>query len=761
MAQDKFFIAPYDKDSGLQNNVRPWLIPDSAFSLMNNAYVFRGRVRKRFGSRWVGGTQRSSRVRINVGSTAAVTGNFGPAIMPGAVGAIGQMFSVGTTLFTVYQANGATYSTGTATAIYNTATRSLTITGNNENPLTPVYFYPSTPIMGLLTYEIQSIENDPTIVFDTQFAYQYSDITGGFERLAAGSSVWVGSDSQFFWSTSWTSADASQSVFFVTNFDEADPNFMRYWDGATWTVFRPKVSNLVIGPPLVFDIFLDNARMLLVFKNRLIALNTWESESPDGIAYTQRNYVNRARYSRVGSPLDATSWRQDIAGEGNFIDAATTESIITAQFLKDRLIVFFEKSTWELVYQGNYAYPFTWQKINTELGAESTFSQVPFDKVVLGVDNVGIHACTGQNVDRIDDKIPNEVFNIHNLQQGIERVYGIRDYKVEMVYWTFPDFLNKANFPYPNRILVYNYKTGTWAFNDDSITAFGYIYAPPTATNPSATWSSTTITWDDAVRWNSDETQQRFRAVVAGNQQGFVFVIDADYPTNAPVLEINNVQDFGGLLILSIANHNLRDGDYIYIEGMMGTGNISSFNNKIYLVFISASFPNDIAVIPVTPFVGTYTGGGVVSRVSKIDIKTKEYNFYAQQNRNAYIYRVDFLVDKTSEDSQCAFTIDYYLSTSQTPLLQDGLAVGATIGNGTLETFPYPVYYPLEEVASRIWRPLYLQADGECIQLQITMSDEQMTLVIPNGGGFTGPTFVNFELHAMCFNTIATTFRLQ
>ena len=81
--------------------------------------------------------------------------------------------------------------------------------------------------MGLLTYEIQLIENDPTIAFDTQFAYQYSNTTGGFERLAGGTSIWQGSDSQFFWATSWTSADAFQSVFFVTNFDETDPNYMR------------------------------------------------------------------------------------------------------------------------------------------------------------------------------------------------------------------------------------------------------------------------------------------------------------------------------------------------------------------------------------------------------------------------------------------------------------------------------------------------------------------------------------------------------
>ena len=117
----------------------------------------------------------------------------------------------------------------------------------------------------------------------------------------------------------------------------------------------------------------------------------------------------------VGSPLDSSAWRQDLAGSGNALDASTTEAIITVEFVKDRLIVFFERSTWELVYTGNQAYPFNWQQINTELGAESTFSIVPFDKICIGVGNVGIHACNGANVERIDEKIPDTVFDIHNV----------------------------------------------------------------------------------------------------------------------------------------------------------------------------------------------------------------------------------------------------------------------------------------------------------------------------------------------------------
>ena len=97
MAIDRFFIAPYDKNSGLQNDVRPWLIPDQAFSRLNNVYVWRGRVRKRFGSRWLGNTQQETRLRItlaNNGFLLGVTDGAGnlAGVVPGASGLIGQRF---------------------------------------------------------------------------------------------------------------------------------------------------------------------------------------------------------------------------------------------------------------------------------------------------------------------------------------------------------------------------------------------------------------------------------------------------------------------------------------------------------------------------------------------------------------------------------------------------------------------------------------------------------------------------------------------
>ncbi len=495
--------------------------------------------------------------------------------------------------------------------------------------------------------------------------------------------------------------------------------------------------------------------------------------NPPPITTGPNNYQNRSRYTWQFSPLDVDAWRTDISGKGGALDCPTTEAIVTVEFVKDRLIVYCERSTWEFVYTGNQAYPFTWQQINTELGVESTFSIVPFDKVAIGVGNVGVMACNGSNVERIDSKIPDEVFKIHNTDGGVFRVYGIRDYFVEMIYWTFPDETADATFPYPSKVLVFNYKTGTWSFNDDSITCFGY-FQPTTGIS----WDSTTVTWDQPVSWSSGALQAQFRQVIAGNQQGYTFIVDADEPTNEAVMQITDIQPGGtpNTFVITAINHNLRDSDYVYLEDITQSqaspvgSNLTLLNNKIFKVATIAGNANQFGIVYPTllPVVsGIYSGGGVITRVSNINIVTKEYNFYAKQGRNAYISKVDFMVDNTSITDPITnavigggeLQVGFFASTSLAPLLQDSIITGSLVGTSTLDTFAYETI-PFEKLATRLWHPVYFQAEGEVVQFQLTMSEEQITRVISitsaGSTAYTGPSFVDFQLNAIILNAQPT-----
>lgn len=722
MATKPFLIAPLN--SGFENNVEPWLIPDDAFEVLENMYVFRGRVRKRFGATFVNTevdldvAQLNSRLRINIGTTAAVTGNFPATVVPGNVYKIGQMFSIGDTMFTVISNVAGfqfTLSTGAAVGEFNITTGQFRVTGNNENPSTPVFFYPATPVMGLLLYQ-SDVDPAPTYAFDTQFSYQFSG--GGWNRL--GTQVWTGSDSQFFWGETWRGVTPNDRFFFVTNFNAADG--IQYWDGAAWNLLQPLYQDV---PESASAQRVITSRIIVNFKNRLLLLNVTEQ-----VGGVSTNFKNRCRFSVNGDPTAVNAWRQDIPGNGGFIDCPSSEAIVSVQFIKDRLIVFLQQSTWELVFIGNTALPFIWQKINTELGAESPFSSVPFDKIILSIGDVGIHACSGANVERIDQKIPTEVFEISNENNGPLRVYGIRDYFNELVYWTFPD--DQYDPQYPTRILVFNYETGAWAINHDSITVFGYFYQADAATweNSPQEWQEAEFIWDDGI------IQAASRRIIAGNQQGFTFLVNSGITRNAPALQITDITaGANDTFTLRVNDHNITEDDYFIIEHTQG---ITGLNDIVFQVSADVSDPDEL-IITQADVTGTYIGGGVITRVSNILMRTKQYNFFASQGRKAFIPRLDCMVSRTASGE---VLIDYSPSSSNIDIVTEGIATGDLLGNGVLETFANALE-PLEQTQERLWHSVFPQVDGQVIQFNIYMNDDQMKN--------TNISWSDIEFHAFLF----------
>jgi len=704
MSIKPFKIAPIE--TGVQNNIEPWLLPEDAYQYLEDAYVWRGRVKKRFGYYNIGGTALSSRLRVNIGTTDG-SGDLGATTVPGTVFEIGQMFSVGSVIFTVKETGTpgtllATSGSGT----YNTTTGSVTITG--ATPTTNVYFYPSTPVMALARREQEALSYELIVAFDQQFSYQRS---GGFwERITAeavaGDAIWTGTDSDFYWSCNYRGSTPDLTFLYVVNYVQADG--IRYLDNTTtWNTITP---DLVSGGART----LDSALILVGFKDRLVALNTIESDG---------TYANRARFSQNGSPLTTDAWYDTVKGKGGYIDAYTQESIVTCEIVKDRLIVYFERSTWELVYTGNETLPFRWAQMNSELGAESTHSIIGFDKMAVGVGNVGIHACNGVNVERIDEKIPDEVFKIHNTSEGPKRVYGIRDYYRELVYWTFPN--ENTNPTYPNRILVWNYINNTWSFFNDSFTCFGYFQRDSVLTW--ADLGGTYGTWEGwSGTWQGVQAQKQFPNIVAGNQEGFVFVIDGDRSYNTEALYITNMDT--AAQSLTVINHNLNDGDYVAISSANGitiTDDIETFKVR---VIDSDTLQIDYDSKPDFIWTGTYTGGGYLTKISNINITSKQWNPGTDIGVQFLFPYIDFLVNNTDDGdgSGGEVTIEYFTDFNEDSSIQDGnMDTGATLGTNALITYPENTVFN-QANQRMIWHRYFIGTLGQTIQIKIFMSNEQM-----------------------------------
>jgi hypothetical protein len=854
MAYDKFLIGYTDNSSGFQSNLKPWLINDNAFEQLDNMYVLRGRLQKRFGTLLTADDQTGSRLRLSLGSTNG--SGYLSTTVPGAVFAVGQMFTCGTDLFTVYQTGtpGDCLSLSAATCTYNTSTGAVVITGSALS--TEVDFYPATPVMGLTQYYIDATNTSSTIAFDTQFAYQYNSTDNYWYQLSSGVSTWTGTDYEFFWSINYQGSSESISALWTTNFNPADG--IRYWNNSTWaepvlnyakgsivdttdssgnasgtltgtffigqeftigtTSFTVTASTGALSPTsnssggpvgtgtfstvtgdytfasalasssifFTGNNYIRTAQIIVPFKNRMVLLNTVEVQNG-----TSTNYPFRARWCSLQGPLDPPSWMFNFPGNGNYADASTNQAIITAQFVKDRLIVYFEASTYELVYTNNQVIPFIWQKINNELGAVSTFSEIPFDKATIGIDDTGIHACNGSNVDRIDSKIPQYPFTISSENEGQDRVAGIRDYYNEMAYWSIPTNDRTAGFYFPNNILVYNYVNESWATITDSFTTFGYSYLPISSIG--LTWGETITPWGQNINlWNANASATNnttIKSIIAGNQEGFIQLLNSETVGSAPSLQITNFTiGSSGQATISCINHNLGLNQFVLFSDMNGLTFTDSQGNvmpqlmaRVAVDPVLADTPNSFMIssldnlsLPIIT-TGTYLGGGVAQLVDNVDVLSKQYNFYTQEDRNMYLARVDFLVSSTTNGQ---VTADYLVSSTSFGLVNQGVgslaSPGPLPGNSTLTTYPYETYdlasgllvSGFEQYQSRLWHPVYMWAEGECVQLQLYMTINQMfsysITYDPDlmSNVYNYVALNDFEIHSMIFYVTPTTSRM-
>jgi len=590
------------QDSGLIKDKQAFVTPNDAFIELENAYVWRGITKRKNGYNLLGRLRRVLAAEVNqVDGATPMT--FTPAgigadtiplftiyginvLEPNASLQIGTAASnlvvtldpggANETILTDSTGTGALvitggapmissatidYSTGIIAAVFTAAPGAVAVTLS-------LSYYPSLPVMGICQRELVTINTEDMIVFDTRYSYQYSAVSTAFiETPSTTLTQWQGDDISFFWwSNYWFDAN-NNKLFWVTNgysggtVGTSDP--VRYYNGATWnaTAFLPVLKSAGTN-------VMVTAKLIIPYRGRLVALNTYEAA--DAVAGTATvQHPNRCRWSQNGDPTNIAmsttgGWIDDIQGFGGFVDAPTNENIISAAFIRDTLIVFFERSTWKLRYTGNEILPFVFERINIELGAESRFSPVRFDGGILAVGDKGIITCNGNNVERIDQLIRDEVFKIHNGNNGVQRVHGVRDFFEQVVYWTFPSA--DENSTYPNRVLLYNYDNQTWAFFKDSFTVFGTYQA-----TTDVRWSDlTNTTWEQYVTsWDSGQLQSAFPNIVAGNQQGYVEILNSKIRNDASIY----IQSIAGgpPSVITSPNHNLENDDIIEITDVIGT----------------------------------------------------------------------------------------------------------------------------------------------------------------------------------------------
>lgn len=740
MPYKPFYISNFESQSGLDQYAEPFMIPEKAFPELEDAYAWRGRIKRRRGFHFLGRLCRtlSSLAQDNTDGSAtyseadlltSVRGTEPNAeISSGSVTLTIDPGGVNETIYRDNVSNGTltyisgTY-TGSGTINYVSSSAAVEITFTATPPAATAVeatlsYYPALPVMGLRTRELSSVINsEELIAFDTKYAYQFS--AGAFTELVAGT-TWSGSNSDFFWSTNYYQNN-NGDLFWVTNFSGPTGDPIRYYDSTAWTNFAPALDSPATT-------YLHQSLILLPYKDRLLAMNTYEGATLAG----STNQAQRVRFSQNGDPTDTTNgWREDVAGRGGFIDVPTNEAIVSAEYIKDVLLIKCERSSWKLLHTGNPDLPFVLQQINTELGAESTFSLVPFDRAVFGVGNYGITGDDSVNVSRIDERIPDIVFQFNNDNEGTKRVYGIRNYQEQLVYWSYPNSVQNST--YPNRILVYNYINQTYAIFNDSFTVFGYFQKPSDLTWATLTYSSWE-SWKDS--WNDGATQSLYPDTIGGNQQGFVEVLNREI-LNDQSLAITAITA-GTPVRITSPNHNLETNQFVKIEAILGSGspNPDTLNDTIYkieridannfdLMVYNSSTGNFDNVSLLAG--GTYLGLGTINVVNNFLIKTKRFSPYFQQGGQVRLGYTDFYLEKTSAGE---LTLDLFPDESSSIEINDpnSPANEGLLGDNVLLTRPENLnIIPFQSNQEKIWHRIFFYSIVQNFQFSLSLDGGQMS----------------------------------
>lgn len=525
---------------------------------------------------------------------------------------------------------------------------------------------------------------------------------------------------------------------------DGDPNFFQGKgiapgspSGLGWVNFAPPLDNLQSSSTT----YLMGARMILPFGNRLLAFGTFEATSAN--ASNPTYYGNRIRYCEVNAtpfyslPVPATdpagffepnAWVSNIQGFGGFVDLDTTERIISAAVTQGSLILGLESEQRKLVNTGIETQPYFLEVINPEYGSAGTYGIIPMDHGILTVGEYGFLTTSSYDSKRFDEKIIDQVFQINQSKNGYDRICGARDFVNEVVYFTYYSDSADANNKFPDTTVVFNYREGSFGVWYETFTTYG-IYKNST-TEP---WEKYFIPWENwNVRWE-DLGPDRFSKpfVAAGTPQGYVMLKWSDISFNQPSAFIHAIVDNGDdTFTITSPNHNFYQGQFLGFWPGVPSSSVDkqNFNGVVKQVTSINQFIVEFGA-GATP-ASIVPGIWQISVVDVIDILSKQFPAAWAESMKTRIGAQKYFLDTTTSGE---FTLNIY--GSQSTLALDGPGSDLAIFTSIVRTKP-DQSLGLNDSASyqeQIWHRLSSSAIGDTIQLQFTLSQDQMLAINADG----------------------------
>jgi hypothetical protein len=514
--------------------------------------------------------------------------------------------------------------------------------------------------------------------------------------------------------------------------------------GLGWVNFAPPLTagTVSIDNETAGTYYLVGALAIVPFKDRLIFFSPYIQTSTgnaiqlsDTALWSWNGTPYYAAPVPTGETFNIIAYYVDQTGAGGYLPAGISQPITTVSNNEDVLLVGFggDGRKTRFVYTGNDLQPFLFFNINSELPSSSTFSAVALDKGAIDLGPYGISMTDQQSSQRIDLEIPDSVFQVQSLNNGVLRVNAIRDFFKEWIYFSYP--VNNSPWKFPTQTFLFNYRDNTWAVLYENFTAHGR-YRPQIKRTWKTTGFASWSVWREP--WNSGSSSALFTNIIAGNPQGYVLIIGQG-TGEAPSGTIQAISDYNGNTQITSTNHCVTasnpgtgTGDYLFITGCLGTTSINNLVGQVVKIIDANNFVIDL------PFpAGTYLGLGTFTRLSQPLLQTRQFPFYWNEGRQLRLSVQKYLMDYTASSQ---VTVNLYLSQDPDNAYNSNMVnpppnglvysqimytcpestnIGLTPANVNLQM-------PTAENQYQIWHRFNTSLIGDSVQIGITLSDAQM-----------------------------------
>ena len=368
------------------------------------------------------------------------------------------------------------------------------------------------PIMGIMVWMNQSTGVETLVVATTVNLYYYNGTA--FTAVTA-PPTFTGTIANFFNWTNWQASTAATSYLYFTNNKDNVGRFT--------TVTYSSLVPVIDGSGQTINSALD----VKVYKQRLLLIRP--TLSVNGVQ-NQSIYWSAVQNDSL--------WRVDLAGQGGNLDAPTGDIIISAEFIRDVLVVFFSHSTWIFRYTGNDNAPFRWDKINISKATNAPYGTVAYDERCTSIGNTGFIACDGANVQRYDVSIV-DYYETSFSEKYYGQAFSERYDNLSQA-WTLYCSTTNSNpiigsvAPGSDKALVYNFLENTWATYSFTtpLTCLGTFHVLNDATWASLNTSPQNLWVNTSLPWNAYIMQKLSPNLLAGDTTGHVYVMDSGNETD-------------------------------------------------------------------------------------------------------------------------------------------------------------------------------------------------------------------------------------